>query len=94
MNRFAKNSKDPNNPPLEFPVSCHYRIISLDLPDIQNKIKLALEACGVSSELKSGNISNKAKYVSFYIDIEVHSKEMLNDIHQRLTAIDGVKMVL
>ncbi len=94
MNRFAQNSKDPNNPLLEFPVNCQYRIISLDLPNIQNKIKSALSSCGISAELKAGNISSKAKYVSFYIDVEVHSKEMLTQIHQKLTAIDGVKMVL
>lgn len=88
------DQKEINNSELEFPLICHYRIISLDIPNIHFVIETVLAGLGVTAPLKKGNSSKKGTYISTNIDIEVDSKEMMTKIYKELCAIEGVKMVI
>ncbi len=88
------NPQDDKISELQFPLMCHYRVISLDFPNIHFVIETVLMQLGVTAPLQHGNSSSKGKYISTNVDIEVDSKEMMEKIHKELCAIEGVKMVL
>ena len=79
---------------LQFPIICHYRIITLDIPDIDLAIKAVLQKFEVKNPLQKGNKSNKGKYLSFGVDINIKSKEEMRQVNSELLDIEGVKMVL
>jgi len=81
-------------PELQFPLMCHYRVISLDLPNICFVIETVLMQMGITAPTQKGNSSKTGKYITTNIDIEVHSREMMEKIHNELKAIEGVQMVL
>ncbi len=88
------NPPDDNKSELQFPLMCHYRVISLDFPNIHFVIETVLMQLGVTAPLQQGNSSSTGKYISTNVDIEVDSKEMMEKIHNALCAIEGVKRVL
>ena len=78
---------------LKFPVTCHFRIITEDIPGMNFIIETVLLGLGISNPVQNGNRSETGKYTSFYFSVEVESREMLNQIDSELRAIQGVKMV-
>jgi putative lipoic acid-binding regulatory protein len=85
---------EPFKEELKFPVQCHYRIITGNIPKIDFVIETVLAELGVKEKLKQENQSSKGTYLSFGVDVMVPSREMMNKIDSELRAIVGVKMVL
>ncbi len=83
-----------NDPKLKFPVVCPYRIITLDIPNIQFVIETVLSQLGITAPITKGNASSQGKYISHTVDILVDSREMMGRIQEELSAIEGVRMIL
>lgn len=79
---------------LRFPINCHYRIIYLDVPNIDIAINKCLKGFETQTPLEKGNISKKGKYLSFGVDININSKEEMRKVNDELLKVHGVKMVL
>ena len=81
-------------PELEFPLTCHFKVIAEDLEGMDFVIETVLMELGVGDPVASGNRSASGKYVTYNVSIEVDSRETMNRIDQALRDIQGVKMVL
>lgn len=79
---------------LQFPVKCHYRIIAENVSGIEIEISDALTRLNISEKVKAGNQSKGGKYLTFYIDLHIESREEMDSVDKTLRAIAGVKMVL
>lgn len=79
---------------IKFPVDCHYKIIAENLPGIDVQIVETLKNHGVTSPLKKSSASETGKYVSFDVEVTVHSLESMKILDRALKSIAGVKMVL
>ena len=88
------NEKNKMDQELKFPVLCHYRIIAIDIPNIDFVIETVAKNLGADGPLTRENRSKSGKYLSFGMDINVGSKEELDRINKELNNIEGVKMVL
>ena len=79
---------------LEFPVMCHFRVISENLANMHFVIETVLMQLGVTDPLEEANTSKEGKYISFNVSTVVESREAMAKIDQELRLIEGVKMVL
>lgn len=79
---------------IKFPVICHYKIIAIRSDDIHLKIEAKLREAGVMHPVKLGHESSERRYITYNLEILVHSKEYMNQIDALLRQIEGVKMVL
>ncbi len=79
---------------LEFPLDCHYRIITEDREGVQASIEKTLRDMKIETPLKEGNRSEGGKYVTYSITIHVESLEIMRAIDVAIRSIDGVRMVL
>ena len=86
--------ESPLKQELKFPLICHYRIIALDIPNIDFVIETVVKNLGANGSLTKENRSKGGKYLSFGTDITVSSKEDMERINKELNSIEGVKMVL
>lgn len=85
---------DFDNTELEFPLTCHFRVIAEDVDNMHFVVETVLMELGIRDKLEHGNASKGGKYISFNISTVVDSKEMLTKIDTELRNIQGVKMVL
>ncbi len=81
-------------PKLEFPLDCHFKVIAEDLENMHFVIETVLMGQGVSNPLTAGNKSEGGKYITFNVSVRVDSREQMNQIDAELRNIQGVKMVL
>ncbi|MBU0468449.1 MAG: DUF493 domain-containing protein [Candidatus Omnitrophica bacterium] len=88
------SNKKTSNQELQFPIACHYRIIAVDIPNIDKVIETVLQKFEVLNALQEGNQSRKGKYLSFGVDINIKSKEEMRQVNSELLKVEGVKMVL
>ena len=79
---------------IKFPLICYFKIIAERSDDIRARIEAKLHAIGVMNPLKLAHESSQRRYVTFDLEVLVHSKEYMNEIDAALRSIDGVKMVL
>ena len=87
------SANDPGSQ-LEFPLTCHFRVIARDIENIHFVIETVLMELGITDALLKENTSKQGKYISFSISTDVESLEKLNLIDEELRRIEGVKMVL
>jgi putative lipoic acid-binding regulatory protein len=87
-------SFDGKEKEIKFPVICHYKIIANRSDDIQTRIEAKLKDAGVMHPIQLGHESSERRYITFNLELMVHSREYMNEIDQLLRSIDGVKMVL
>ncbi len=83
-----------NEDALEFPLTCHFRVIAENLPNIHFVIETVLMELGVRDPVEEANVSSGNKYVSFNISTVVQSREDMARIDKELRLIQGVRMVL
>lgn len=83
---------DNNN--ISFPVTCHFRVISENDPNMQFVIETVLMQLGVTAPVEKSNLSSGSRYISFNISTIVESAESMRLIDSELRNIQGVKMVL
>jgi putative lipoic acid-binding regulatory protein len=79
---------------LEFPLTCHFRVITENLTNMHFVIETVLMELGVTDPVEDSNTSQDGKYISFGISTVVESREAMEKIDQELRLIQGVKMVL
>jgi len=84
-----------NDSPLEFPLDCHYKVITEEIKNMPFVIETVLMGLGIAKpEVRAGNRSKKGKYITFNITLRVESKTMMDKIDTELRNIAGVRMVL
>lgn len=79
---------------LQFPLTCHFRVITENLANMHFVIETVLMELGVTDPLEEANTSNEGKYISFNVSTVVDSREAMEKIDKELRLIQGVKMVL
>ncbi len=84
----------PNEQELEFPLLCHFRVITDNLDNMHFVIETVLLELGITSPVEKVNTSGGGKYISFNISTMVESSEKMKKIDQELRLIQGVKMVM
>jgi putative lipoic acid-binding regulatory protein len=85
-------TSDPSE--LEFPLECHFRIITERVENMHFVIETVLMGLGVSAPVEQGNSSGAGNYVSYAVSTMVDSLDAMNAIDRELRLIQGVKMVL
>lgn len=89
------NENDPfKGKKLEFPVHCHFKIITDDRAGIKEDLEKALLRVGVQSPLKAGNKSAKGTYITFNLDLLINSQVHMDEIDGAIRQVSGVKMVM
>ena len=79
---------------IKFPLICYYKIIAERSDDIQLRIETKLREAGVMNPVRVAHESSRRRYVTFDLEVLVHSKDYMNEIDSTLRSIQGVKMVL
>ncbi len=79
---------------IQFPVICHYKIISEDHEGVQTAIEKVFLEVNIRVRFEKGRHSDHGKYVTFNADILIHSLELMRHIDRELKKIEGVKLVL
>jgi putative lipoic acid-binding regulatory protein len=79
---------------LEFPLQCHFRLITENLKNMHFVVETVLMELGVHDPVEQANESEGGKYISFNISTVVESLDQMNRIDKELRLIQGVKMVL
>lgn len=86
---------DPfNGEELEFPLRCHYRIITENIEGIELRLLDALVVLGIQEKPQAGNRSKGGKYLTFFVDLFIESREVMDEVDQALRSVQGVRMVL
>ena len=83
-----------NENELEFPLTCHFRVVAENVHNMHFVIETVLMELGVTDPVEEANTSSAGKYISFNISTVVDSLEFMTKIDQELRLIEGVKMVL
>lgn len=83
-----------NNNQLKFPLICPYRIIALDIPNMDFVIETVLSQIVSFKNLQKGRNSQTGKYISYNVDIHLESKDIMEKVDKELRAIEGVKVVI
>lgn len=86
-----ENLSDEN---IQFPVLCHYKIITEEHEGIQSAIEKVFLEVNIRVRFEKGRHSDHGKYVTFNADIMIHSLELMRHIDRSLRKIEGVKFVL
>jgi len=81
-------------PVLNFPLVCHYKIIARNLEHMHFVIETVLLQMGIRNPLEAGHISANGNYITYNISVRVDSREIMDKIDSELRSIEGVKMVL
>jgi putative lipoic acid-binding regulatory protein len=79
---------------LQFPLECHFRIITEDRAHMHFVIETVLLELGITDKLEMQNRSRQGQYVSYSLSTTVDSQQALDRIDDELRRIDGVRMVL
>ncbi|GEM_PF-843266 len=80
---------------LHFPQVCHIKIIAdADEGMIRASIELALTDHETLTELLPGHSSTGGKYVTYNVDVRVHSKAAMDTLDLSLRMIPGVRFIL
>ncbi len=79
---------------IQFPVLCHYKVISIDRDGMQSDIEKVFLEVNIRVRFQRGHNSENEKYVTYNADVMIHSLELMRYIDRALKAIDGVKIVL
>ena len=79
---------------IQFPVICHYKIISEDHEGVQSAIEKVFLEINIRVRFEKGRHSDSGKYVTFNADVLIHSLELMRHIDRALRKIEGVKLVL
>ncbi len=91
---MAERADDTPKKDLKFPVLCHYKIITEDMPAVERSIRAVLIEFGIQRPLLPGHRSKDGKYLTFNVEVIANSKEFMDRLDARLRAIDGVRFVL
>lgn len=81
-----------DTPELQYPREWGFRIIGTHEKLLRQLVAEIVE--DLAHSLEPSNTSAGGKYVSMSLTLEVRDEAHRNDIHQRLTAHETVKMVL
>ena len=81
-------------PVLNFPLVCHYKVIARNLEHMHFVIETVLLQMGIRNPLEAGNVSANGNYITYNISVRVKSKDIMDKIDAELRSIEGVKMVL
>lgn len=79
---------------IKFPVIGYFKIIAERSDDIHLRIETKLREAGVMNPVKIAHESSQRRYLTFDLEILIHSKEYMNEIDALLRRVEGVKMVL
>lgn len=79
---------------LNFPLECHFKIISEDIENMRFVIETVLRQLHVFVPVEPGNKSANGKYMTYNVTVMVQSQEKMNEIDAALRNIKGVRMVL
>ena len=79
---------------IQFPVICHYKIISEDHEGVQSAIEKVFLEVNIRVRFEKGRHSGQGKYVTFNADVLIHSLELMHHVDRELRKIEGVKFVL
>lgn len=79
---------------IKFPVICYFKIIAERSDDIHLRIEAKLRENGVMNPIKVARESSQRRYLTFDLEILIHSKDYMNEIDGLLRRVKGVKMVL
>lgn len=79
---------------LKFPLTCHFRVVTENLPNMHFVIETVMMELGVVDPVEEANTSAAGKYISFNISTVVESRVAMAKIDKELRLIEGVKMVL
>ncbi|MCM8524948.1 MAG: DUF493 domain-containing protein [Lentisphaeraceae bacterium] len=79
---------------IEFPVDWQFRIICDSKVDITDSLVAVLKEFGISELPKTANKSSGGKYLSYSVNATFHDKATMDFMAAKLSAINGVKMVL
>ena len=82
------------NEEINFPVNCHFKVITEDIQNMAFVIETVLMELKVDAPVVEGNKSTGGKYVTFNVTVRVSFKEEMNAIDAALRNIKGVKMVM
>ena len=85
---------DQRRPELEFPVDCHFKVITEQIDGMAFVIETVLAGLGIESPVTPGNRSAAGRYITYNLTVRVESREQMNRIDAELRNIAGVKMVL
>lgn len=83
-----------DTPDIQFPCTCHVRVIALEDVSLENSLRLVVRAFGFPDTLQRENRSASGKYVSFSISLVMPDRATMNRFDAALAAVPGVKMVL
>jgi len=81
-----------DNPKIQYPCDWGFRIIGTHEKLMRQLVAEIVEE--LEHTLEPSNTSAGGKYVSMLLNMQVRDEEHRNEIHQRLTAHESVKMVL
>ncbi len=81
-----------DNPKIQYPCDWGFRIIGTHEKLMRQLVAEIVEE--LEHTLEPSNTSAAGKYVSLRLSVQVRDEEHRNEIHQRLTAHEAVKMVL
>lgn len=85
----------PGNPEIIFPVRWTYRaVVDSTVTGALEKLNRVLEKFKYSERFAVGKASSGNRYCSFYVEIEVPDREIMNLIGKELSEVEGVKFLL
>lgn len=79
---------------IEFPVVCHFKVITVADDMMQHKLQKVLDELGVKEIIEQANASSSGKFLSFGFSSKVESLEDMKAIDEGLKAVEGVKMIM
>lgn len=79
---------------VEFPVLCHFKVITESSAGTAAEIRSALNGLGVDAPVEEGGRSSAGRYATYNVSIMVESSEQMHSIDSALRSIKGVRMVL
>lgn len=84
----------PPSNSLEFPVTCHFRVIAEDREHMHFVIETVLLELGITDPLERSRRSGSGRYASYAFTTIVADREAMQRIDDELRRIEGVRMVL
>ena len=95
MIKLNNQAIDPGKPEIIFPVRWTYRaVVDSTVAGALEGLNSVLEKFKYSERFAVGKSSSGNRYCSFYVEIEVPNREMMNLIGKEFSEVKGVKFVL
>ena len=84
----------PPQPELEFPLTCHIKVISDNREGIALEIETVVRDLGFDEPVEPGRTSSSGNYLTCNVSLTIDCRETMQSLDSRLRAIEGVRFVL